>query len=61
MIPVNKTINNVLATLNVSRNVTNAKRLGKFDANRGKPRTVLVHVASMWELKNVLARSKKLG
>ena len=57
LIPTNEKVNEVLKCLGVNPQVFEMKRLGKFNKDRTKPRTLLVTLATSHEVRLVLAKS----
>ncbi len=60
LVPTNEAVQSILTTLGVKPQVTELKRLGKFDnPNRSKPRTLMVTLANEHEVRLVLAKSRE--
>ena len=57
LIPTNEKVNEVLKCLGVNPQVFEMNRLGKFNKDRTKPRTLLVTLATSHEVRLVLAKS----
>ena len=57
LVPTNEKVTDLLNTIGVDTKVKELRRLGKFDKDRGKPRTLLVTFNTEHEARLVLAKS----
>lgn len=61
LVPTNEAVLDIMRKLNLDTRVMEMKRLGKFDENRIKPRTLLVTLSSEHEVRLVLAKYRERG
>ena len=53
----NKQVKSICCRLGVQPTITNMKRLGKFNAQRKRPRTILVTFSNAWDARLLLAKA----
>ena len=56
----NKQVNSICSRRSVQPTITNMKRLGKFNAQRKRPRTILVTFSNAWDARLLLAKAHLL-
>ena len=59
MISLNENIKDILDLNEVNTTFENVRRLGRFDKERLKPRSVLVTVPNCWDTRRILAEARK--
>ena len=55
LISLNENIKDIFDAFEVYATVENVRRLGRFDKERSKPRSVLVTVPNCWDTRRILA------
>ena len=59
LISLNENIKDKFDAIEVNATDENVRRLGRFDKERSKPRTVLVTVPNCWETRRILAKARE--
>ena len=59
LISLNENIKDIFDAIEVNTMVENVRRLGRFDKERSKPRSVLVTVPNCWDTRRTLAKTRE--
>ena len=59
LISLNENIKDIFDAIEVNTTVENVRRLGRFDKERSKPRSVLVTVPNCWDTRRILAKARE--
>ena len=59
MISLNENINDIFDAIEVNTTVENVRKIGRFDKERSKPRSLLVIVPNYWDTRKILAKARE--